>query len=133
MLRKIGIVIGNLLALPATIVGCFVFLLYGVKRITIRDGAIRFVVKKIKIGYEATRGQTIGAAVAIEEGHTANQDLWEHELCHTRQFMTYTGVLFPIVYGLSSLNAFLMGFHWYYDNAFEHQARAAAHHVYEDV
>lgn len=49
----------------------------------------------------------------------------EHELEHVRQWQRH-GWAFPIAYAVASLSARRRGGHWYRDNRFEVEARAAA-------
>jgi hypothetical protein len=51
-----------------------------------------------------------------------------HEVTHVRQWARH-GILFPAAYALASVRAVMTGGHWYRDNAFEREARAAADEV----
>jgi hypothetical protein len=52
-----------------------------------------------------------------------------HELCHVRQWEAEGRLRYPLRYAAASLRATRRGGHWYRDNAFEVEARAAAHAV----
>lgn len=66
-----------------------------------------------------TLGRHVFAWRAMNERETA------HELAHVRQWQRL-GWRFPIVYLAASLRARSSGGHWYQDNRFEVEARAAA-------
>lgn len=51
-----------------------------------------------------------------------------HELAHVRQWARH-GWSFPAGYALASVRAIMAGGHWYRDNDFEQEARAAADEV----
>jgi hypothetical protein len=51
-----------------------------------------------------------------------------HELAHVQQWARH-GWSFPVAYALASVRAVATGGHWYRDNAFEREARAAADQV----
>jgi hypothetical protein len=51
-----------------------------------------------------------------------------HEVAHVQQWVRH-GWSFPAVYALASVRAVMSGGHWYRDNAFEKEARAAAGEV----
>lgn len=69
---------------------------------------------------------------------TIGRDIWSwrplgpaelaHELTHVRQWREH-GVLYAVRYAASSWGAWRGGGHWYRDNAFEVEARAAAEAV----
>jgi hypothetical protein len=48
-----------------------------------------------------------------------------HEVAHVRQWARH-GWSFPLAYALASVRAVMTRGHWYRDNAFEREARAAA-------
>jgi hypothetical protein len=49
-----------------------------------------------------------------------------HELCHVRQWEAVGRWLYPLSYAQASLRAWRQGGHWYRDNPYEVEARAAA-------
>lgn len=51
-----------------------------------------------------------------------------HEVTHVQQWARH-GWSFPMAYAVASARAVMTGGHWYRDNAFEREARAAADEV----
>jgi hypothetical protein len=118
-------VLGWLWTLPLTLIYLPVVLTYGPRRCRLQDGLLRVDVGRIWIGYSSTIGQTVGSVIVIRDDYADLERIWVHERHHARaQFWRY-GILFPIMYGLASLNAWAAGLHFYRDNVFEVAARKA--------
>lgn len=107
-------------ALPMTILGLLVSLVYLPRGVRLRDGAIEIEVVWLPGGLF---GQAIGCVVMFGPGHHAQTIIHEH--VHVRQALEW-GPLHPIAYLVASLWALLSGGSAYKDNVFERQARKEA-------
>ena len=67
-----------------------------------------------------TVGRTIVSWRPLDEAERA------HELCHVRQWDAVGRLRYPVRYAAASIRAWREGGHWYRDNAYEVEARAAA-------
>lgn len=91
----------------------------GPQNATWRNGVLWVKVKRILPSWAAA--QCYGL-VTITRWDPLPLKTYFHEDRHSTQW-AYLGPLFPIAYGLASLTAVLCGKHYYYDNAFEKDAR----------
>lgn len=107
-------------AMPTTCIGFFLSLLNLPNRCSTRDGAVEIVCQgwlMRAIGIPAACFGHVILAVS-----RAEMERWRaHEHVHVKQYEHF-GVLMLLLYPLSSLCAYLTGFHPYYDNHFEREA-----------
>jgi hypothetical protein len=112
--------IGYLWALPVSVLGLLLAILYMPRQMRWSDGALEFQARWIFPWWWSVGGQTIGFVIFYSKGwgrpHTRLHERW-----HVRQAMIL-GPLFPVLYGLASLVAACAGLDFYRDNAFELQA-----------
>ncbi len=121
--------LGRLWALPVTLVGVLLMLMYGVRFVRVRDGVLHVGVKRM-IGAEGVIGQTFGDIVFTKPDGDEPRRLWFHELVHVAQCHSL-GALVLVLYPLFLLSTALTpGARYYRDHPFECQAQKLAR-VYE--
>lgn len=106
-------------ALPMTIVGLVLSLVFLPYKARWRDGALEAEVVWLPGFY----GMTVGFLVLLGPGH--HDATIRHEHVHVKQAKEW-GPLHPIAYGLASLWVLVTGGNVYKDNVFERQARKEA-------
>jgi hypothetical protein len=82
------------------------------------------ILLSILVPWMRAAGLTIGHTVLYRTEADATA-LHAHEIVHVRQW-EHWGLVFPIAYFTASLLAFARGQHYYFDNAFEREARRVA-------
>jgi len=133
--------LGYVWSLPHTLFGVLLLLtVYFPKRVRWSEGALDVVVRwhLIPKGMDktgdgdlddpedfVTGGQTHGIIIFYADEYQAQrQRLRCHERIHVLQCMIFGGLLYPLLYGLSSMAAAFSGDDYYRDNHFEVWARA---------
>ena len=120
-------VLGFIWALPLSIIGAVLSLVYGPKAVRWQNGVLLVQVRWL-IGFKDTIGQTFGIYIflkpPINEDVTSLDRIIAHERTHTFQGFRW-GIFFIFAYPLASLIAWARGKHFYRDNYFEIKARAA--------
>lgn len=109
-------------ALPSTLIGLLLLAtVYWPSSVRWSSGALDVVARRGLIPRWAA-GQTHGWIVFYrDDRQSEKRDLRVHERFHVAQCMTW-GVMYPVLYGLSSLWALVRGGDYYRDNVFERQA-----------
>ena len=138
MMKRAVWYLGFLWCLPLTGINLLVAFCYGwgfCARATSGWGwALVIGVKRIRIGFKDTAGQSFSVVAMLDETIMAElianrpalaKQLLRYECRHTQQALVL-GLLFPIAYGVACVVAWARGGNWYKDNWFEKDARRAA-------
>lgn len=94
-------------------------------KVSIRDGVVEahggVIGKLLRSRLFRAQALTLGHVV-VARGPISMESLRAHERVHVRQYEVL-GPFFLLAYALASLHAWLLGKHFYWDNAFEIEAR----------
>lgn len=122
---KVLRVLGYLWAVPVTLVGLLLALLYLPRSVRWRDGALELLAYWV-LGPRGTVGVTFGWVImySFKSWCDVPRHVARHERVHVAQCLRF-GPFMLLAYPVASFIAVLRGGHYYRDNWFETQAYGA--------